>query len=86
MPTSKSTTILNYCNIGTEYIDFISDTTQEKIGKFSPGMHIPIVSMKHFQNNLPDRTFLFAWNHKNEILKKEKNFKKKGKWFAHVNL
>ena len=84
--TSKSTTILNYCNIGTEYIDFISDTTQEKIGKFSPGMHIPIVSMKHFQNNLPDRTFLFAWNHKNEILKKEKNFKKKGKWFAHVNL
>ena len=49
-------------------------------------MHIPIVSMKHFQNNLPDRTFLFAWNHKNEILKKEKNFKKKGKWIAHVNL
>ena len=49
-------------------------------------MHIPIVSMKHFQKNLPDRAFLFAWNHKNEILKKEKKFKKKGKWFAHVNI
>tara|TARA_Y100000741_G_scaffold345609_1_gene311207 strand:- start:171 stop:719 length:549 start_codon:yes stop_codon:yes gene_type:complete len=84
--TSKSTTILNYCKIGTNYIDFISDTTKEKIGKFSPGMHIPIVSMKHFQKNLPDRAFLFAWNHKNEILKKEKKFKKKGKWFAHVNI
>ena len=84
--TSKSTTILNYCKIGTNYIDYISDTTKEKIGKFSPGMHIPIVSMKHFQKNLPDRAFLFAWNHKNEILKKEKKFKKKGKWFAHVNI
>ena len=84
--TSKSTTILNYCNIGTNYIDFICDTTKEKIGKFSPGMHIPIVSIKHFQKNLPDRAFLFAWNHKNEILKKEKNFKKKGKWFAHIKI
>ncbi len=84
--TSKSTTILNYCNIGTDFIDFISDTTKEKIGKFSPGMHIPIVSMKHFQKNLPDRAFLFAWNHKNEIFKKEKKFKKKGKWFAHISI
>ena len=84
--TSKSTTILNYCKIGTNYIDFICDTTKEKIGKFSPGMHIPIVSIKHFQKNLPDRAFLFAWNHKNEILKKEKNFKNRGKWFAHIKI
>ena len=35
--TSKSTTILNYCDIGLEYIDYICDTTKEKIGKYSPG-------------------------------------------------
>ena len=77
---------MNYCKIGTNYIDYISDTTKEKIGKYSPGMHIPVMSMEHFKKNLPNRAFLFAWNHKNEILKKEKQFNKKGKWFAHVDL
>jgi methylation protein EvaC len=84
--TSKSTTILNYCNIGTEYIDYICDTTPEKIGKFSPGKHIPIMSIDYFHNNLPDIAFLFAWNHKKEIFEKEKKFSKKGQWIAHVNL
>ena len=84
--TSKSTTILNYCNIGTKYIDYICDTTKEKIGKYSPGTHIPIVSMNYFKKNVPDRIFLFAWNHKKEILKKEKKLRNKNKWFAHINI
>ena len=82
--TSKSTTILNYCNIDKKFINYICDTTPEKIGKFSPGMHIPIVSMDYFKKNQPDVAFLFAWNHKKEILKKEKQFSKKGKWIAHI--
>ena len=82
--TSKSTTVLNYCQINDEIIDFICDTTPEKIGKYSPGMHIPIVNMNHFQNNLPDAAYLFGWNHKDEIFKKESSFK--GEWFSHVNL
>ena len=85
--TSKSTTILNYCNIGSNFIDFICDTTKEKIGKFSPGMHIPIFSVSHFKKAKIDYAYLFAWNHKDEILKKEIEFKKKGgKWFSHVKL
>tara|TARA_B100001093_G_scaffold507696_1_gene568636 strand:+ start:271 stop:1455 length:1185 start_codon:yes stop_codon:yes gene_type:complete len=82
--TSKSTTILNYCNINSDQIDYICDTTKEKIGKFSPGMHIPIKDMNYFHNNQTDCAYLFAWNHKNEILSKEKNFK--GTWFSHVEL
>jgi len=82
--TSKSTTILNYCNIDKKIIDYICDTTPEKIGKFSPGTHIPIVGMEHFKKYIPDIAYLFAWNHKDEILKKEKNYK--GKWFSHVAL
>ena len=82
--TSKSTTILNYCNINSKIIDYICDTTPEKIGKFSPGTHIPIVNMYHFKKFNPDVAYLFAWNHKDEILKKEKNYK--GKWFSHVAL
>jgi methylation protein EvaC len=85
--TSKSTTILNYCGINQNSIDFICDTTPEKIGKYSPGTHIPIVSMSHFYNNLTDIIYLFAWNHKNEIFEKEKN-KINGNitWISHVDL
>ena len=85
--TSKSTTILNYCQINEEIIEYICDTTKEKIGKFSPGMHIPIVSNDYFKGDTPDVAFLFAWNHKNEIFNKEKDFiKKNGKWISHVEI
>ncbi len=85
--TAKSTTVLNYCDIGTDLIDYICDTTNEKIGKFSPGKHIPVVPMSHFKDNMPDIAFLFAWNHKEEIFLKEKEFKKNGgTWFSHVTL
>ena len=84
--TSKSTTILNYCDIGSDVIDYICDTTKEKIEKFSPGKHIPIKSMDYFYQNLPDVAFLFAWNHKKEIFEKEKQFSKTGEWIAHVEL
>lgn len=84
--TSKSTTILNYCGINNRHIDFICDTTKNKIGKFTPKTHIPIVNVEYFRKNLPDFTFLFAWNHKDEIFKKEKKILKKTKWFAHINI
>ena len=85
--TAKSTTVLNYCDIGTDLIDYICDTTTEKIGKFSPGKHIPVVPMSHFKDNIPDIAFLLAWNHKEEIFLKEKEFKKNGgTWFSHVAL
>jgi methylation protein EvaC len=85
--TSKSTTILNYCKIGPQIIDYICDTTPEKIGKYSPGMHIPIVSTDYFRKDNPDIAYLFAWNHKKEILKKEKCFKKNNlKWISHVEI
>jgi len=85
--TSKSTTILNYCKIDNNIIDYICDTTKEKIGKYSPGMHIPIVSIDHFRNDNPDIAFLFAWNHKEEIFSKEKKFiNSNGKWISHVEI
>lgn len=84
--TSKSTTILNYCGIDHNHIDFICDTTKNKIGKYTPRTHIPIYNVDFFRNNIPDYTFLFAWNHKKEIFNKEKNIVKKTKWFAHIKL
>ena len=81
--TSKSTTILNYCDIGPDLIDYITDTTPEKIGKYSPGSHIPIVDHKFFLRGKPDVAILFAWNHANEIINKEKKFRiNGGRWLT----
>ncbi len=78
--TSKSTTILNYCNIDQNLISYIVDSTIIKQGKYSPGMHIPIVSDKEFRKENSDYCVLFAYNHMNEILTKEKNNNSKSKW------
>ncbi|MCH7951975.1 class I SAM-dependent methyltransferase [Patescibacteria group bacterium] len=76
--TSKSTTLLNYTRIGPKTIDYISDNTPTKIGKFTPGMHIPIKAHSQFTKDSPPFTVLFAWNHKKEIFQKEKDYRKKG--------
>jgi methylation protein EvaC len=83
--TSKSTTVLNYCNIGPDLIEFISDTTPIKQGKFSPGMHIPVLSYEALRNGYPDSFLLFAWNHKAEIMEKESSFiQAGGEWISYV--
>lgn len=83
--TSKSTTILNYCGITSELIEFISDTTPIKQGKFSPGVHIPIRAYQRFEKDYPDYALLFAWNHSKEIMAKEKRFRSLGgKWIVYV--
>ena len=81
--TSKSTTILNYCSIDNSMIDCIFDTTPDKINKLTPGTHIPIKNYNNFKKSNYKHVFLFAWNHKKEILKKEKN-KKNIQWFSHL--
>jgi SAM-dependent methyltransferase len=83
--TSKSTTILNYCGIGSDLIEYISDTTPIKQGKFTPGMHIPVKPYEAFKANPPDYAVLFAWNHAEEIMANEKAFMAAGgKWIVHV--
>jgi len=72
--SSKGTVVLNYCNIGTEILEYISDNTPTKQGLFSPGKHIPIVSPDKFHENLPDYALLLAWNYADEIKKKEKQY------------
>lgn len=83
--TSKSTTVTNYCGITPDLVEFISDTTPIKQGKFSPGTHIPVRPYSAFQESYPDYALLFAWNHGAEILEKEQKFKESGgKWVVYV--
>jgi methylation protein EvaC len=83
--TSKSTTITNYCGITSDLVEFISDTTPIKQGKFNPGTHIPVRAYEEFSASYPDYALLFGWNHAAEIMAKEANFKAAGgKWIGYV--
>jgi SAM-dependent methyltransferase len=82
--TSKSTTVFNYCNITTDLIDYIVDTTEAKQGKFMPGVHIPVVSHNDNFDNSVDYAFLGAWNYENEIVAKEDRFLAYGRFITHV--
>ena len=76
--TSKSTTVINYCGITPDLVKCIYDTTPLKIGKFSPGEHIPISDYGLFAQDSSRHVLLFAWNHKKEIMEKEQQFLKSG--------
>ena len=83
--TAKSVTVLNYCKIKSETLDYFVDTTPQKTKKYMPGTHIYIDRYKKSLLNDVDYIFLGAWNFKDEIFKKEKKFiKKGGKFITHI--
>lgn len=82
---AKGNTLLNYCQIGTSFLDFALEDLPSKIGFYTPGMHIPIVSREYAEKHLPDYYLLLAWNYLKPIMEKEKNkFLKKGKFIIPV--
>lgn len=83
--TAKSTTVLNFCDLGTEHIEFISDATPAKQDKLTPGTHIPVKAPDSFREDYPDYAILFAWNHADEIMGKETAYTRQGgKWITYV--
>ncbi len=83
--TYKSSTVLNYCKIDKNYIEYFIDTTPNKQGKFTPGTHIPIIDPKDGMNETVDFAFLGAWNFRKEIMNKEIKFiDRGGKFITHV--
>ena len=83
--TSKSTTIYNYAEIDENFISKIYDNSPSKIGRFSPGVGIPIVDEKNFRKDKNDVVFLSAWNHSKEIIDRNSWFTASGgKWLTHV--
>ena len=81
--TSKSTTILHFCNVKDNMIKGIFDNTPTKSDKYFPAKKIKIIDYKQFEFIKPRYCFLFAWNHYSEIFKKEK--KNEIKWICHID-
>jgi len=78
---AKGNTLLNYFKIGPEILDYIVEDSHLKVGLYTPGTHIPIVSSKQLQKDNPDYVFILAWNFAPSIQKKLAWFKKRGKKF-----
>ncbi len=64
----KGNTLLNYCAIGTDFLDFTVDSNPYKHGRFTPGMHIPIRPVDAIDDAKPDYILILPWNLKDEII------------------
>jgi hypothetical protein len=64
----KGNTLLNYCGIGPDFLDFTVDRNPYKHGRFTPGMHIPILQVEEIDRVKPDYLLVLPWNLKHEIM------------------
>ena len=65
---AKGNTLLNYCGIGKDFIDYTVDISPHKQGLFLPGTHIPILHPDTLRRTKPDYVLLLPWNLRDEIL------------------
>jgi hypothetical protein len=64
----KGNTLLNYCGIRTDFLDYTVDRNPYKHGRFLPGTHIPIFPPSRVEETCPDYVFILPWNLKAEIM------------------
>lgn len=75
---AKGNTLLNYCQIGTDILDYATEKNSLKWGLYTPGMHIPVIPEQEAWSNPPDYYLMLAWNFLDELLEKEKEFRARG--------
>ena len=73
----KGNTLLNYCGIGTDFVDFTVDRNPYKHGRFTPGMHIPIHDVAAIDAAKPDYVLILPWNLRDEIVRQMRHV---GSW------
>jgi SAM-dependent methyltransferase len=64
----KGNTLLNYCGIRTDFIDYTVDRNPYKQGKYTPGTHIPIFAPERIKDTKPDYLFILPWNLREEVM------------------
>ncbi|HEX7859194.1 MAG TPA: class I SAM-dependent methyltransferase [Verrucomicrobiae bacterium] len=76
--SAKGSTLLNYYGIGAESLEFVADRSTYKQGRFTPGMHIPILPAEALLERMPDYTLLLTWNFADEIIAQQKTYRERG--------
>jgi SAM-dependent methyltransferase len=79
---AKASTLLNYCGVRTDFIDYTVDRNPHKQGKFIPGVHIPIKHPDKIKEDRPDYVIIFPWNIKDEIMEQLKYIREWGGKFV----
>lgn len=65
---AKGNTLLNYCGVRTDFIEYTVDRSPYKQGHFLPGCHIPIMPPEHVRETKPDFMLILAWNLRDEVM------------------
>jgi len=78
----KGNTLLNYCGIGTDFLDFTVDRNPYKHGRFTPGTRIPIFPVEKLREERPDIVLILPWNLVDEIAKQHAYISEWGGRFA----
>jgi len=76
--SAKGSTLLNYCDLGQEYLDFVVDRSTVKQGYHTPGTHLRILPPEHLLEVMPDYVLLLTWNFAEEILAQQAEYRKRG--------
>jgi hypothetical protein len=79
---AKGMTLLNYCGLGKQVLDFVTEKSPLKIGRFTPGGHIPIVTDEELLTVQPDYALLLAWNFADEIMENLADYRSRGGRFV----
>ena len=79
---AKGNTLLNFCGIKNDWIDFVVDAAPSKQGKYLPGSHIPVVTEVEIKKLKPDYIIIFPWNIKDEIVQQLSYIKEWGGSFV----
>jgi len=75
---AKGMTLLNYCRLGPETLSFVTEKSRLKIGRYCPGVHIPVVEDSELIKQNIEFALLLAWNFSEEIISNLSEFKNKG--------
>jgi len=65
---AKGNTLLNYCGIRSDFIDYIVDRSPHKQGRYLPGTRIPIAAPDRLREEKPDYVLILPWNLRDEIV------------------
>jgi hypothetical protein len=79
---AKGNTLLNYCGVGRDFVDYTCDLNPHKQGHFLPGSHIPIRSPEAIREQRPDVVLILPWNLKDEIMQQLSFIREWGGRFA----
>ena len=76
--SGRATVHINFCKFNNKQIEYVIDASHERQGRFIPGMNIPIFSPDKLKTDTPEYAILFAYNYFDEVMKKEKDFIRRG--------